>query len=1357
MNKKLKIIMPIVFISFILTTLVLVFSSWIITTSTNISSEEITTIYDPSLEKYSLKNEFDYDKQNKFPHIDLGTDPETGVDLYKEFTEKYDVTYFTKNVSGELSPAKNIMNAGTYVARYFNKEERIYSDYTYKINPIAPSLTVDYDNSTKQYYKPTLGPTESNVNCQGDYGDGELKGTLTLTKSLPLEGSTDINALKLSVVCLFTPTNKNYTSAKVTIDIPLYAVARIKQSYYSRVETALENAISGDEIRIMIGTNPTIYEDCTIKDGVTLHINFAEESKNSSTGTHEGSSTAYTVKNKVTLNSNVIMTIENGGKLEVGGELTGGGANAKCGATVGSTSELIMNSKSGIICDGVIDCYGFIRESSKNNESYITVNTGSVYLPFIIRDFRGGSITYGIYNKFDSVNCPPFNQMQFENIEPLLTLKYNSKLYGYANLYAGSQQNPTTIGFVSNTNQTLIQFTDARYSYLTAKYDNSPESECLSIDIYGGASTNAMAMSLKVLGTINVSTEKVYFALTFRQKVSLNVNKESGQNIANYSINQRYKLMPGASLTVNEGAILEATNMTVYKESDYIVTAAVGSSPYPSGKGDAKLIINGELHIGTIGGLIISNRQGSFLFTKGAVRAKIREPLSSSGSSLLTTVEFTNQDKDSTVYSYQENNPPTEVLAESGIYESKSYIVNGQQYYYWEKYADEDVNEFVIKYVTNSDETTLSNRTIYSLETSVILDSLVLPDAMSLSKKGYEFKGWYIDSSFNTSANNYQLSLSNPEITVYAKWEIENYSINYLSIIDNAEEDEKIDISSQIINLPISYNISSSKPSLPDLTYDGYDFLDWYYYENETLVLYDNFDVNIARDIILVARFKKAEKPYQINYELINNETGAIIQSGTFISGLKDLSSFNVNNYAADIKTNFGNSQTDSSLYFEGYNKADTTGWYTDKTFVSSLSSLSSEHVTDASGEYQVITIYGKLLNKITVTYEGSSSLYYIPLSTISALDAKDNTDANIHMWENTNFNILCQYGGNFTLPSENVTLTKVTFVKTTLSNDGHSTITITSAGNIINASYEKMGSVTSGTCYVRSLSNVSVTTTHTGNQNNHSTKITTGTNTIFTSTTAGAETSYTVDALTAYTITTTSENQCVTYDTLITLADGTKKMVKDLLPTDLLLVFNHETGKYEFAPMIFNDFEPEGIYRIVNLKFSDGTVVKVVYEHGFFDTTLNKYVYIREDNMNEFIGHKFYQGNYDGTTYTSNEVTLVDAYVTEELTTVYSPVTVYHLNYFTEDMLSMPAGIPGLFNIFEYGDNLTFDKEQMEADIEKYGLYTYDDFKDYISYEVYSMFPAPYLKVAVGKGLTTYEEIIEMIYLYLEKHDLMK
>ena len=37
-------------------------------------------------------------------------------------------------------------------------------------------------------------------------------------------------------------------------------------------------------------------------------------------------------------------------------------------------------------------------------------------------------------------------------------------------------------------------------------------------------------------------------------------------------------------------------------------------------------------------------------------------------------------------------------------------------------------------------------------------------------------------------------------------------------------------------------------------------------------------------------------------------------------------------------------------------------------------------------------------------------------------------------------------------------------------------------------------------------------------------------------------------------------------------------------------------------------------------------------------------------------------------------------------------------------------------------------------------------DFKEYISYEAYLSSPSVYLKVAVGKGMITYEEIIGVI-----------
>lgn len=216
----------------------------------------------------------------------------------------------------------------------------------------------------------------------------------------------------------------------------------------------------------------------------------------------------------------------------------------------------------------------------------------------------------------------------------------------------------------------------------------------------------------------------------------------------------------------------------------------------------------------------------------------------------------------------------------------------------------------------------------------------------------------------------------------------------------------------------------------------------------------------------------------------------------------------------------------------------------------------------------------------------------------------------------------------------------------------------------------------------------------------------------------------------------------CVIPGTMITLADGSQKAVENILPGDELLVINHETGQYDVSPVIFNDSEPLGMYDVTYLRFSDGSEVGISYEHGFFDRTLNKYVYITNSNGEQYIGHEFYTEN--------GYVTLDEVETVQEETRLYSPVTAWHLNYFTNGVLSMPGGIEGLFNIFEYEqDSLKYDEFLMQQDIDTYGLFTYDDFKDYCSYEFYSAFPAPYLKVSIGKGYITKEEIIRLIKRY--------
>ena len=224
--------------------------------------------------------------------------------------------------------------------------------------------------------------------------------------------------------------------------------------------------------------------------------------------------------------------------------------------------------------------------------------------------------------------------------------------------------------------------------------------------------------------------------------------------------------------------------------------------------------------------------------------------------------------------------------------------------------------------------------------------------------------------------------------------------------------------------------------------------------------------------------------------------------------------------------------------------------------------------------------------------------------------------------------------------------------------------------------------------------------------------------------------------------------DSCLLPDTLITMANGTYKQVKDVKSGDMVRIFNHESGQLDEAPILFNDYDEKAWYNVINLEFNNGKDVKVVSEHGFFDLTLNKYVYITENNYKDYIGHEFYTTSLDKE---KGSTILQNAYITNEYTEVYSPVSSYHLNYFTEDLLSMPGATECFANVFPYDSELKYDEVVMADYIEKYGLFTYDDFKDYIPYEFYSAFPAQYLKIQIGKGVITFDDILSLINRYKE------
>ncbi len=228
-------------------------------------------------------------------------------------------------------------------------------------------------------------------------------------------------------------------------------------------------------------------------------------------------------------------------------------------------------------------------------------------------------------------------------------------------------------------------------------------------------------------------------------------------------------------------------------------------------------------------------------------------------------------------------------------------------------------------------------------------------------------------------------------------------------------------------------------------------------------------------------------------------------------------------------------------------------------------------------------------------------------------------------------------------------------------------------------------------------------------------------------------------------TINATSSGGCFTPDTLITLADGSQKRVDEILPTDKILAWDFFTGAYVAKEISLLVNHGDSLYRIANLGFSDGTELKVIAEHGIFDYDLNRFVYLSVDNMNEHIGHRFVKYAQDGS---YDVVTLISAYETEEFTSAWSISSAETSNAFASGLLTV-APPEDFYNWIEMDGKLHYDVEQFQKDVETYGLYTYEDFADYVTEEQFVEWNGAYLKIAVEKGYFSFDYILELIEMY--------
>ncbi len=220
----------------------------------------------------------------------------------------------------------------------------------------------------------------------------------------------------------------------------------------------------------------------------------------------------------------------------------------------------------------------------------------------------------------------------------------------------------------------------------------------------------------------------------------------------------------------------------------------------------------------------------------------------------------------------------------------------------------------------------------------------------------------------------------------------------------------------------------------------------------------------------------------------------------------------------------------------------------------------------------------------------------------------------------------------------------------------------------------------------------------------------------------------------------------CFAAGSLVTMADGSQKKIEDVKVGEELLVWDFFKGEYATSPAIINYLHGDGMQEIVNLHYSNGTISRMAFMHGFYDLDAQEFVYLTAENANDYIGHRF--ATDDGET-----VTLEDVTITLETTDVYTVVSAIYYNCFVDGVLTntppyYSAGfVDNFFDYgFEIGSDMKYDEEQLQSDIEQYGVYTYEDFAGILTYEEFTLMNIQYFKIPVAKGQLSYEDLMGIL-----------
>lgn len=523
-----------------------------------------------------------------------------------------------------------------YEAKY-NKDPANYEDFETKVTLDLQKATVTLAQNLFEF---NFDGASHEIGTTVKYNNIEVTEPYTLTFEKNMFSAAGTHKTTATL------TADNFALSDNVVYVKVRGV-KVGNNYYT-IEDALDVAASGQTIFVLNDTAfatqeiaGVLYNDVkfkTVKTGVTLLLPFNENDTVGHIGAGEDGSDNYnataalmgTAKLYKTLVIPEGIEVIVNGKLVVGAQTGKIDAGQRQNAVSGNYCEITLNGTI-TLNNATLEVYGYIKGNGE-----IAANNTTVIENLYLSGWLGGSesavryigndkisvvtLAFSGELKIDNPTQFPFSQYELRSIEAKLVVNKGSKLQGYTKI-ATSELSQAGVTVPAQINEAVLTFvssdankTDSGLFRLVgnnSRIEKTVNGDRVKINLFGEINDGYTSISIMVVKkTVSMTSQKVFFPIDGRTDITL-------KNGATLTQEFSYKLMPGATITVENGSIYNVNGRFIMYDKSF---TDISTYPYPgTARGDAKVFVNGTMNInGSFGGKVASNDGGVVNVATGA-------------------------------------------------------------------------------------------------------------------------------------------------------------------------------------------------------------------------------------------------------------------------------------------------------------------------------------------------------------------------------------------------------------------------------------------------------------------------------------------------------------------------------------------------------------------------------------------------------------------------------------------------------------------------------------------------------------------------------------------------------------------